>query len=339
MAFDTVKYVESEQQASGRADAVNSSRDARWAVILAGGDGTRLRSLTRTIAGDERPKQFCPILGGETLLGQTMKRVALAVKPEQTMYVLTEHHEPFYRPLLAHVPCSRLVVQPQNEGTAPAILYSLLRLAEAAPDAMVAFFPSDHYFSDDQSFMAHVESAFDAVCARPESVILLGIKPEGPEVEYGWIEPVSPGLTGNPDALSRVRRFWEKPPQALARKLMMRGCLWNSFVMVGHVNAFLNMIRRALPELYQAFGAVRPTLGSVLEKRAVRALYSRIPNSNFSQQVLAMRTDELAVLSVGEVGWSDLGEPNRVLRTLARLGAQTGWQRPQPQFAETSSAA
>ena len=67
----------------------------RWAVILAGGDGTRLRSLTCMIAGDERPKQFCPIPGSETLLDQTRRRAALAVEPEPTLFVVTEHHASF----------------------------------------------------------------------------------------------------------------------------------------------------------------------------------------------------------------------------------------------------
>jgi len=81
-------------------------------------------------------------------------------------------------------------VQPENCGTAPAILYSLMRLTKVSPDAMVAFFPSDHYFSDDEGFMTHVDFAFDTVRMNPESVVLLGIEAEKPETAYGWIEPV-----------------------------------------------------------------------------------------------------------------------------------------------------
>jgi mannose-1-phosphate guanylyltransferase len=94
----------------------------------------------------------------------------------------------------------------------------------------VVLFPSDHYVSDDTTFVSYVESAFESVRLRDDLVILLGIKPEGPETEYGWIEPVSPGLVGNPDTLSWVRRFWEKPSPEIARALMNRGSLWNSFV-------------------------------------------------------------------------------------------------------------
>jgi mannose-1-phosphate guanylyltransferase len=211
---------------------LRSRNSRRWAVILAGGEGTRLKSLTRMIAGDDRPKQFCKVLGEETLLDQTVRRAALAVPPAQALFVLTQAHEPFYKPLLGGVASEQLVVQPRNIGTAPAILYSLSRLAHVDSTSSVAFFPSDHYFSDDLAFMAHVESAFAAAHARDDQVILLGIKPEGPEGEYGWIEPVLTGIEDNTDALCRVRRFWEKPTSEVARRLMARSCLWNSFVMV-----------------------------------------------------------------------------------------------------------
>jgi len=302
-----------------------TSNSDRWAVILAGGDGTRLRSFTRSITGDERPKQFCPIVGGRTLLDQTRDRVASSVSQDQTLLVLTRSHERFYKQIAASLSRDLLLIQPENKGTAPAIIYALMRIAWKSPEATVAIFPSDHYFSDDAAFMSHVESAFDAARTRPETVTLLGITPESPEVEYGWIEPQSSILGRLPRAISRVRRFWEKPSAKLANDLMKRGCLWNSFVMVGRADAFLRMARRTLPELCDFFAAIIPSFGTQTEAGHLRELYSWIPSTNFSQEVLAMRPDDLAVMKVDEVGWSDLGEPSRVLTTLARLGVQAEW--------------
>jgi mannose-1-phosphate guanylyltransferase len=272
------------------------------------------------IAGDDRPKQFCAVLGSETLLDQTRGRVAMAVRPEQTVLVLTQSHEPFYRSLLGDVPPERLVVQPKNAGTAPAILYSLLRLSRLAPGSSVAFFPSDHYFSDDAAFMVHVESAFEAARAQDGLVILLGIRPEGPEVEYGWIEPVSPVLNENPGALSWVRRFWEKPTPGLARTLMARGCLWNSFVMVGRAAAFLEMIRGASPELYDRFHDLASVLNTDDEGDMAARLYSQLSDINFSQEILSRRPGNLAVLPVGGLTWSDMGAPQRVLSVVTDTG-------------------
>jgi mannose-1-phosphate guanylyltransferase len=105
----------------------------RWGVILTGGDGTRLRPVTRLIAGDDRAKQFCPVLGRETLLGQTVRRLGTMVAPSRTVLVLTRTHEQYYAPLLPDLGSLPLVIQPENRGTAPAILYALLRIAAVAP--------------------------------------------------------------------------------------------------------------------------------------------------------------------------------------------------------------
>src|SRR5260370_40507968 len=91
-----------------------------WGVILSGGDGLRLRPLTRLLTGDDRPKQFCRLLGEKTLLAETRRRVARTVRPDRALFVLTRSHKPFYAAELAEVPLRRMVVQPSNRGTLPA---------------------------------------------------------------------------------------------------------------------------------------------------------------------------------------------------------------------------
>lgn len=302
---------------------VAEKRANRYAVILAGGDGTRLKSLTKAITGDERPKQFCPILNGETLLTVTKRRVSEKLAPEKTFFVLTKKHEPFYRSQLSGAPKSRQIVQSENRGTAPAILYSLLKLPF---EATVAFFPSDHYFSDDAAFMAHVETAFRHAERQPETIVLLGIEAEKAETSYGWIEPVESILSGASGAVTRVKRFWEKPTPDTAQKLMRQGCLWNSFVMVGKVSMFLEIIKRSLPELARMFEAASVSFGTSAEASAMRAVYDWIEDVNFSSEVLENCTDELCVLRVGDIDWSDWGEPHRVLGTLENLGIEPNWK-------------
>lgn len=301
------------------------ARDDHFAVILAGGDGSRLRSLTSLISGDDRPKQFCPLIGERSLLERTRERVAALISRENTFFSLTRKHERFYQAPLWDARPEQLVVQPANKGTAPAILFSLFAIVRKDPDAIVGFFPSDHYFANDAAFLEHLRSAYSAAEMNSESVILLGIEPEKPETAYGWIEP-SESLFGEMKmSFSRVARFWEKPSLSGAKKLMSEGCLWNSFVMVGKAKAFLDLFRQYLPDMFRMFDMSKDMIGKGTETSVITAIYSWLNETNFSTGVLEPAASKLIVMRVADVGWCDWGEPNRVIGTLSSLGIKPDW--------------
>jgi mannose-1-phosphate guanylyltransferase len=282
-----------------------------WAVILAGGDGTRLRALTRRISGDERPKQFCPVLGGESLLELTRRRAAQLVDPDRMLYLLTRNHEPFYRALAETTPARALVVQSENRGTAPAILLAMQRLMALGAREPVALLPSDHHVSDDAGFMAHVGDAADAVAACPDLVVLLGIDAASPETEYGWIEPGRPVVGAFPGGLRRVCRFTEKPDRVTAAMLLASGALWNCFVVVARPQRLLDLFAETVPTLVDWLA---PAGGALERDQAdqIENLYAGLPTIDFSRTVLAAAPGALAVLPVKGVEWSDLGDPARV---------------------------
>jgi mannose-1-phosphate guanylyltransferase len=296
----------------------------RWGVILAGGDGVRLRSLTRLVSGDERPKQYCPLLGGKTLLSRTKQRVARSVSDERTLFVLLNSHEPFYKKELGSVPHGRMVVQPCNRGTLPAILCSLMLIRQLDKDAVAGIFPSDHHYTEEERFLAGIDVAFEAAEAHP-SVILMGAAAKHAAADYGWIEAEAAVSSRRVAGILRVKRFWEKPSQEVARDLLDRGCIWNTFVMLGRVQAFLDVIQSAAPDLYQAFEPLWQR-DPVEYGEAMDSIYAGIAPADFSRLVLSgPQADRLGVFSLGDVGWTDLGDPRRVMTVLDQTVAKREW--------------
>jgi mannose-1-phosphate guanylyltransferase len=301
-------------------DAVSLERaTGRWGVVLAGGDGVRLRGLTRFVCGDDRPKQFCPLLGKATLLQEARQRAERSILPDQILYSLTRAHQAWYLRDLGDRPAQR-IVQPSNKGTAPAILYTLQHISQLDPDAIVAILPCDHYYSRESVFTAALESAFAIAEARPDSIVLLGAQPKAPEVEYGWIEVGQ--VVGPHPGLFRVTGFQEKPPLAIAEHLLRSGSLWNTFVMVGHVNAFLDLALASVPGLMRALRSAPILSASDSETRIAERLYDRIDPTDFSRQVLSPGARRLVTIGLGEVEWNDLGDPDRVISALFESGVE-----------------
>jgi mannose-1-phosphate guanylyltransferase len=291
-----------------------------WALILAGGNGDRLRSLTLRVDGDSRPKQFSRIYGRRTLLEHTRARLCPIFPDERTLFVVTKDHEPFYREHLADAEEERVLVQPENRGTGIAIILGLIRVLWRDPDAVVAVFPSDHFFQDDAAFRTTVRAAVAAARRHTERLVLVGVEPRGAEVEYGWIETGDAMSKPGDAPLFSVRRFWEKPRLEKARELMETGGLWNTFITVGHADAFLELLASTVP-------ATLAKIVSALARRQLDDAYRTATTVDFSRDVLTRAPHRLLVLRDAASGWTDLGNALRVLETLADNGIEPDWLR------------
>ena len=291
-----------------------------WAVLLAGGDGSRLRDLTVRIAGDDRPKQFCPIVGPRSLLSQTRARLDPLFASDRQAFVVCCAHERYYSEELADATDSLVIAQPLNRGTAVGILVALVQVMQADPHAVVGLFPCDHYYPNDESFRSMVTSATAAAEQFPRSVVIVGAEAEYAETEYGWIEPGLALFEAQAMPLFRVNRFWEKPALPQARALLQSGCLWNTFVAIGSAATFLELLGAEVPDI--VFSVTRALADNDLE-----STFARLPNVDFSHDILARQAKRLLVLRDSGSGWADLGSPDRVLGLLAKEVRQPAWAR------------
>lgn len=202
------------------------------------------------------------------MLEATIRRVSLSFPSRAIFTVVTHSHECFYRSALAAVPPETVLVQPSNRGAAAAIVYALFKHEEINPAAIVAVFPSNHYVSDDGAFMRHVALAARVVSSFPWTIVLLGARPSGPDVDYGWIETAEPlEVAEQAIPIRRIRQFWEQPSLELARRLVGMECLWNTFVLVASLPTLLEMMTKSLPALYARFAEARSKTHSCLEDR------------------------------------------------------------------------
>ena len=277
-----------------------------WAIVLAAGDGTRLRQLTTDARGNSIPKQYCSFRGGPSLLADAIVR-ARSVAPEgQVVTIVAADHRRFWERELEQMPLRDVVVQPRNRGTGVGLLLSLLAVLDRDPKARVCVLPSDHHVEDEAILAGALRLGLGSLDESPHAPVLLGITPDTPEPDYGWIVS-EPGDS----QVRRVRTFVEKPAPSLARDLHAGGALWNSFLIAAHGQALVDLYAQRLPRLLAAFRAVFD-LPRIERGPALERLYSETESADFSRDVLQGSEERLRVVAVPRCGWTDLGTPERV---------------------------
>lgn len=281
-------------------------------VILAGGDGQRLWTLTTDADGNPVPKQFCSLGGSETLLERTLLRASPLAPPERTYVCVVEKHRKYWEPLLGHLPEKNVIVQPSNRGTAIGVLLPLLQVYRDDPESVVALMPSDHHFGDEQIFVDALAGMLRAADSEEQNTVLLGVGAEAPNADYGWIVPGR----AHEDGTCAVERFVEKPPQQQALDLWQQEALWSTLVVGARAHAMLRLFYRSTSNELRMFARL---LQQNPKQRPLEELFKMATAADFSRDVLTPSPDVLRVMPAPPCGWTDLGTPERVLRLRTRF--------------------
>ena len=296
-----------------------NTADRLWSIILAGGEGTRLRSLVHRWLGRPKPKQYCTFVGTRSMFQHTLDRATRLTPPDRTVTVVAHSHR---RDALAQLDGrsgSTMLFQPANRDTAAGVFLPLTYIRAKAPQATVVLYPSDHFVYPETRFIEVVGQAVRIAKSQPDRIVLLGVAPDRLELDYGWIQPGKPlaDLPGEPVQI--VRSFLEKPDAAQADAALRAGALWNTLVCAANVELLWTLGWQCLSDMMPLFERLSQAIGGPKEGRALKTIYREMPARNFSSDLLQRIPEKLAVIELTGVLWNDWGKPERITETLRRI--------------------
>ena len=263
---------------------------------MAGGVGSRLYPISTP----EKPKQFLDLLGaGKTLIQLTYERF-LAVDPEAHFWVVTSaaYHK-YIREQLPAIPDEQILLEPVARNTAPCIAYVSWKIEQRYPDARVVVAPSDAYVPDINAFAKTVNDAL-AFLGTAESIVTIGITPDNPCTEYGYIHVQGGG------GIAKVSAFKEKPSLEVAEQYLAEGgYFWNAGIFVYGVQTMISQLREYVPAIAALMDELAPALYTPGEQSALADIFPRCEKISIDYAV--MERSPLVYMAPSSWSWSDLG--------------------------------
>jgi mannose-1-phosphate guanylyltransferase len=280
-----------------------------YPIILAGGRGTRFWPLSRK----RRAKQLLALDGKQTMIQQTVARLAPMAAPSRFWIITNDDLRPAILRQLRKLPAKQVIAEPAGRNTAPAIGLAAFLLLRQDPDAVLGLFPSDHVIAEPAEYRATLTRGIE-IAAAGENIVVLGIRPTRPETGYGYIEAGAPDTptSGNPGSL-RVRRFTEKPDLERARQFVEAGnYFWNSGMFLWRADTLANALREHLPKTAVLLERIAAAYGTRKFADTFRKLYPKCENISIDYAVLEPRSAKGEAQSrifclPSDFGWSDLG--------------------------------
>ena len=281
-----------------------------YALILAGGKGTRLYPLSRS----QKPKQFLKIINDSSFLVNTVRRIEPLVDKKNLYVITNKEYKDKISEELPELPGSNIFVEPYNRETATCIGYAAVKLLKKDKDALMVVLPSDHYIENQNEFLETIKEASE-MAERKRALITIGINPTRPETGYGYIEMGERLNYSFP--CFKVERFLEKPNLEVAKDLLQKGTyLWNSGMFVLRADIFLRECEKYLPKLYKSLMDIYQSIDTDFEEEVINNSYKYI--DGISMDFGIMQKTRKAYVIKSTFPWDDIGNFLALSRFLKR---------------------
>jgi mannose-1-phosphate guanylyltransferase len=273
-----------------------------YAVIMAGGEGTRFWPLSRAVC----PKQFLSVMGGEPLIVQTLRRLEGLVPPEHTLVMVNRKHQEAAHRLMTGIPARNIIVEPRIRDTAPCIGLAASIVRKRAGNETLVCLPTDHIIHPAEGFRETLSHGDACIKADPQALFTIGVRPTYPATGYGYLLRGAQVKEIDGTAVYEVSSFHEKPSMAVAEAFFDSGdYFWNSGISMGRTDTVLEAIRRRLPELHEGLVQLQPDLDTDRQESALARVFPRLPRISFEYGVLE-QGDMVRVIE-GGFAWDDVG--------------------------------